>query len=203
MSGDVNEDEDLANALSINVSEIARIPKDLRGVLLARLLSKEEQSAREKHPSFDPEPSTSSYQPEIEDIPSNTVDCGDQSKESTEVFESDQKLEDEDDIQKQFEAELPYDFPTATDALASEAAFMENIGLYLNPRQAIAMGRGAPSTRERTASDCLEAADILFWCDQSTDLVELILLALLMLLRLLQLKTTLQQHKTLIFSARI
>ena len=57
---------------------------------------------------------------------------------------------------------------TATDALASEAAFMENIGLYLNPKQSLTKGR-ATFQRERTASDCLEAADILMWCDQTTN----------------------------------
>ena len=63
--------------------------------------------------------------------------------------------------------DIDVDLPTATDALASEAAFMENIGLYLNPRQSLTKGR--TFQRERTASDCLEAADILMWCEQSTN----------------------------------
>ena len=37
--------------------------------------------------------------------------------------------------------DIEVDLPTATDALASEAAFMENIGLYLNPRQSLTKGR--------------------------------------------------------------
>ena len=36
---------------------------------------------------------------------------------------------------------IALDLPTATDALASEAAFMENIGLYLKPRQSLTKGR--------------------------------------------------------------
>ena len=63
--------------------------------------------------------------------------------------------------------DIDVDLPTATDALASEAAFMENIGLYLNPRQSLTKGRSFQ--RERTTSDCLEAADILMWCEQSTN----------------------------------
>ena len=57
-------------------------------------------------------------------------------------------------------------FPTATDALASEAQFMESIGLTLNPRWS-----KPASHRERSTSDCLEASELLLWCDQgSSDL---------------------------------
>ena len=55
-------------------------------------------------------------------------------------------------------------FPTATDALASEAEFLENIGLTLNPR----WSRGGPPNRERATSDCIEAPELMLWCDQNS-----------------------------------
>ena len=44
-------------------------------------------------------------------------------------------------INKIIPVSIALDLPTATDALASEAAFMENIGLYLKPRQSLTKGR--------------------------------------------------------------
>ena len=44
-------------------------------------------------------------------------------------------------INKIMPVSIALDLPTATDALASEAAFMENIGLYLKPRQSLTKGR--------------------------------------------------------------
>jgi hypothetical protein len=44
-------------------------------------------------------------------------------------------------INKIIPVPIALDLPTATDALASEAAFMENIGLYLKPRQSLTKGR--------------------------------------------------------------
>ena len=43
-------------------------------------------------------------------------------------------------INKIIPVSIALDLPTATDALASEAAFMENIGLYLKPRQSLTKG---------------------------------------------------------------
>ena len=44
-------------------------------------------------------------------------------------------------INKIMPVSIALELPTATDALASEAAFMENIGLYLKPRQSLTKGR--------------------------------------------------------------
>ena len=44
-------------------------------------------------------------------------------------------------IDKIMPVSIALDLPTATDALASEAAFMENIGLYLKPRHSLTKGR--------------------------------------------------------------
>ena len=162
----MSEDEtdgNLAHLLGLNVADVIRIPKDLRCTLLQRFSNAQNvseppkkalnQSPKDFEESFPP--STSQ---DMKTLDSIQIEIPEKSSEEFEEF-------------NQTEKTLDFDFPTAADALASEAAFMENIGLYLNPKQVITMGR-APNTRERTASDCIEAADILMWCDQANNFVD-------------------------------
>ena len=59
-----------------------------------------------------------------------------------------------------FPGDFSFGFPTAADALASEAAFMENIGLYLNPKPALSKSHGnkTPNLRnvDHTSPDAIE-----------------------------------------------
>ncbi len=178
---EVNLEQDVArfaSAVGLDVSQAERIPPDLRMHLLKRLsnpsgsiLQNEQQNvstSNSNEPGKEVEDCpVASYLPEKpQEYLYEQTDTASEAKALEGEKFDDGNLSQE-AIQKQLE-EIPYDFPTATDALASEAAFMENIGLYLNPRQSIPLGRTAtPAQRERMASDCIDTADILMWCDQA------------------------------------
>ena len=154
----------LASLLDQDPSEVSKIPEDLRLVLIGnyvlfnvKLLSHHFMTLAEKFQSLRNELHIKKNVEQTvvtRQIEDSTKSSGSSTLQQPCTILDHQSTEDILNA-----ADLSFGFSTAADALASEAAFMENFGLYLNPRQSLAKIHGNKTPNTNSKVDHVQSGD--------------------------------------------
>ena len=157
MESSDNSEIILANLLNASIDEVSKIPPELQLVLISKFDSMRREIELKRSEETSHEDTTSKS-----NIPS--TECTSADLESSHFHHHSSQTTTE------AEADFFIGFPTAADALASEAAFMENIGLYLNPKPALSKSHGNKTPNPRndhhtSEPDAIEN-DLLFLVEE-------------------------------------